>query len=205
MSDGRRRLEVPTRVEGLLGTGSLPNGYSECILIVGQSNGTLTVAPDLGSVGVVNMAVFGSMVDAWNPVTGTSYEAAVAQVGAMTVREIWDNQGEADSTSAVRAAAYKAKKEAEYAAFRAKFGANLRIRSTLLTTASQLAHAATVRAAQQAIVDEQEHTYGFDLSPYQLADDGLHFGPTGIPSAGPQYVAIGLALGAEFVAAQGGT
>jgi hypothetical protein len=205
MTDARRLLEVPAQSEGLLGTGGIPAGCSDCVLIIGQSNGTLTVAPDLvphGAV-VVNMAVFGSAASTWDPETGANYTAMLNTVRTLRVREVWWNQGEADSTSIANANGYKAKVEKTFTALRARFGAALRIRLCLLTTASALTYAATVRAAQQAIVDEQEHTHGFDLSAYELVD-GLHFGPTSLPSTGPQYVAIGQALGAEFVAANGG-
>lgn len=203
MTDARRLLEVPRQSERLLGTGGIPAGCSDCVLIAGQSNGTLTIAPDLVShnVVVVNMAVFGSAISTWDPDTGVNYANAVGTPRSLRVREVWFNQGEADSTSLSNANAYKGRLEKTLAGFRSRYGAALPIRLCLLTTASQLAYASTVRAAQQAIVDEQEHTHGFDLSAYELVD-GLHFGPTAIPSTGPQYVAIGQALGAAFAATQ---
>lgn len=197
--DSQTRMDVTDYAVRYLGTGSLPVGYTQCILIVGQSNGANLKAPDLSAYGVcvVNAAEGGTYASEWvstNP--GNWYWQAVRWVGEMTVREVWDCHGEADALLLADSNAYQAKKVAQYAAMRARWGANLTIRSTILHSGGERPGKDVIRAAQQAIAAAEANTYEFSLESWTLAADKVHYGAP----YSTQYIQMGVALGAEFVA-----
>lgn len=197
--DLQTRIDVTDYAVQYLGTNGIPVGYTQCILIIGQSNGVYIKAPDLSAYGVavVNAAEGGTYASEWvSTVPGNWYWKAIRLAGEMIVREIWDCHGEADALLVADANAYQAKKVAQYAALRAQYGANMVIRSTILNSGSERPGKEIIRAAQNLIATAEEHTHAFSLESWTLGADKVHYGtPYGTP-----YIEMGAALGAAFVA-----
>jgi hypothetical protein len=99
-------------------------------------------------------------------------------------------QGEEDAESAVYAAAYEVNLNAFIAAVRVSLSsAMLPVLVVRLRAASPIAHAATVRAAQDAVIAADANVYLIDSDAAGVQADGIHYSDVG-------YQSLGQAIGA---------